>query len=112
MLDIATKVLVTEVPIFAPRIIGITLDTGAPADTKPTKMEVEVDEDYTKTVMIAPRNIPITGLDIIAEPLKKDCIFLPPTILNPLDRREREHINKYRLSNSKRNFKNKTNGLH
>ena len=37
-------VLVTEVPMFAPMIIGIAVFTGVPAATKPTMIDVEVEE--------------------------------------------------------------------
>ena len=41
-----TMVLVTLVPMFAPMIIGIAVFTGTFADTSPTMMDVEVEEDY------------------------------------------------------------------
>ena len=39
-----TMVLVTEVPMFAPMIMGIAVFTGVPAATKPTMIDVEVEE--------------------------------------------------------------------
>ena len=39
-------VLVTLVPMFAPKIIGIAVFTGVPAATNPTMMLVDVDEDF------------------------------------------------------------------
>ena len=41
-----TMVLVTLVPMFAPMIIGIAVFTGTFAATRPTMMEVDVEEDW------------------------------------------------------------------
>ena len=41
-----TIVLVTLVPMFAPMIIGIAVFTGTFAATRPTMMEVDVEEDW------------------------------------------------------------------
>ena len=46
----ATTVVATEVPILAPTTIGITLETGAPAATRQTRIEGEVDDDCTNTL--------------------------------------------------------------
>ena len=39
-------VLVTLVPMFAPMIMGMAVLTGTSAATRPTMMEVEVEEDW------------------------------------------------------------------
>ena len=90
----ATTVLVTDVPIFAPRTMGITRDTGAPPPTRPTRIEVEVDDDWTNTVIKTPHITPTTGLESKEDSSKKTPIFLPPVILNPVDKKEREQMKK------------------
>ena len=54
-------VLVTDVPMFAPMIMGTATLTGAPADTRPTMMEVDVEEDWTATVAMIPIITPTIG---------------------------------------------------
>ena len=56
-----TMVLVTEVPMLAPMIMGTAALTGTPADTRPTMMEVEVEEDWTSTVASTPIITPTIG---------------------------------------------------
>ncbi len=46
------------------------LETGAPAATRPTMMEVEVDEDWTTTVTSTPSITPTTGLEIRSDSKK------------------------------------------
>ena len=41
-----TMVLVTLVPMLAPMIMGMAVLTGTSAATRPTMMEVEVEEDW------------------------------------------------------------------
>ena len=46
------------------------LETGAPAATRPTMMEVEVEEDWTTTVTSTPSITPTTGLEIRSDSKK------------------------------------------
>ena len=46
--------LVTLVPMFAPKIIGIAVFTGTLAATNPTMMEVEVEEDWKQQKLKSP----------------------------------------------------------
>ena len=55
-------VLVTLVPMLAPRIMGMAVLTGTSVATSPTMMEVEVEEDWTSTVTSTPIITPTTGL--------------------------------------------------
>ena len=57
-----TIVLVTEVPMFDPMIIGTAVLTGTSVATRPTMMVVEVEEDWTRTVTSTPIMTPTTGL--------------------------------------------------
>ena len=57
-----TMVLVTEVPMLAPMIMGMAVLTGTSAATKPTMMVVEVELDWTRTVTRTPIITPTTGL--------------------------------------------------
>ena len=58
---IATKVLVTEVPMLAPMIIGMAIWTFKPAPMAATMIEEKVDELCTRTVPKIPIINPITG---------------------------------------------------
>ena len=53
--------LVTLVPMLAPMIMGMAVLTGAPADTRPTMMLVEVELDWTSTVTRTPIIRPTMG---------------------------------------------------
>ena len=75
-------------------IIGIDVLTGTLADTRPTMMEVEVEEDWTKTVTKTPIIKPTTGLVRSSELEKRDPRFFPPRILNESERKEREQMKK------------------
>merc|ERR1719225_1841779 len=88
--------LVTEVPMLAPMIIGMAVLTGAPADTRPTIMEVEVEEDWTNTVTNTPIIKPTTGFFSRSELEKRAPMFFPPRILNESERKEREQMKKYK----------------
>ena len=55
-----TIVLVTEVPMLEPMIMGIAVCTGTSVATRPTMMVVE--EDWTSTVTSTPIITPTTGL--------------------------------------------------
>ena len=57
-----TMVLVTEVPILAPMIMGMAVLTGTSAATRPTIIVVEVELDWTRTVTRTPIITPTTGL--------------------------------------------------
>ena len=59
---IATKVLVTEVPILAPISMGMAIWMSMPAPMAATMMEVKVEELWTRTVPKMPIINPITGL--------------------------------------------------
>ena len=110
-----TIVLVTEVPMLAPMIIGMAVFTGTFAATNPTMMEVDVELDWTKTVTSTPIITPTTGLFNRSEFSNKarnnnmlqvkvqlfKCLkipprFLPPIILNESDKNEREQMKKYK----------------
>ena len=86
--------LVTDVPMLAPMIIGMAVFTGAPADTRPTMMEVEVEEDWTNTVTSTPIINPTTGLVSSSEFEKREPRFFPPRILKESDRNESEQMKK------------------
>ena len=88
--------LVTEVPMLAPMIIGMAVLTGAPADTRPTMMEVEVEEDWTNTVTNTPIINPTTGFVRSSELEKREPRFFPPRILKESERKEREQMKKYK----------------
>ena len=63
LLEICVKltiVLVTEVPMLEPMIMGIAVCTGTSVATRPTMMVVE--EDWTSTVTSTPIITPTTGL--------------------------------------------------
>ena len=96
--------LVTDVPMFAPMIIGIAVFTGAPADTRPTIMEVDVDEDCTRTVTRTPIINPTIGFFSSSESEKRAPMFLPPRIRKESDRKEREQMKKKRHARSEINF--------
>ena len=87
-------VLVTEVPTLDPKIMGIAFLTGAPADTKATMIEVEVDELCTATVTRMPIMMPTMGLLRISEEEKSFERFRPPKILKEVLRNVREQTNK------------------
>ena len=46
------------------------LETGAPAATRPTMMEVEVEEDCTTTVTSTPSITPTIGFEIMSDSKK------------------------------------------
>ena len=74
LLEICVKltiVLVTEVPILEPKIMGIAVCTGTSVATRPTMMVVEVEEDWTSTVTSTPIITPTTGLFRREESAKK-----------------------------------------
>merc|ERR1712165_424579 len=81
--------LVTLVPMFAPIIIGMAVRTGAPADTSPTMMEVEVEEDCTRTVTRTPIINPTTGFFKRSEFEKRAPMFFPPSMRKESERQER-----------------------
>mmetsp|Transcript_35775 Transcript_35775/g.57460 ORF Transcript_35775/g.57460 Transcript_35775/m.57460 type:complete len:208 (-) Transcript_35775:148-771(-) len=83
-----TIVFVTEVPMFAPMMIGIaclTAKTSAP--TKPTTILVLVDEDCTKTVAKMPTMRPAMGLsekvNRFPAPLLPSALKEPPIRSRP-----------------------------
>ncbi len=58
--------LVTEVPILAPIIIGIALATfKTPPPTRPTTMDVVEEEDWIREVARIPINKPTSGLVVV-----------------------------------------------
>ena len=62
-----TIVLVIVVPMLAPRIIGTAASTvSVPEPTSPTIVDVEADEDCTRTVARIPANSPATGLSTLS----------------------------------------------
>jgi len=76
-----TMVLVTDVPMFDPKIIGTACLTSTPAETSATMMEVEVDDDWTRTVTRMPIMTPTMGLESSSEDEMKDERLRPPRIL-------------------------------
>ena len=91
---IDTIVLVTEVPTFDPKIIGMAFLTGAPAETSATMIEVEVDELWTATVTKIPIMIPTMGLLRISELEKSLERLRPPRILKEVLRKVKEQTNR------------------
>ena len=106
-----TIVLVTEVPMFDPMIIGTAVLTGTSVATRPTMMVVEVEEDWTRTVTSTPIMTPTTGLFRRVESAKnakikkvtiffsmicilRPPIFFPPRSLKESERKEREQMKK------------------
>ena len=87
---------VTEVPILAPMIMGMAVLTGAPADTRPTMMEVEVEEDWTSTVTNTPIINPTIGFFRRSESENRAPMFFPPRIRKESERKEREQMKKKR----------------
>jgi len=77
-------------------IMGMAVLTGAPADTRPTMIEVEVEEDWTNTVTSTPIINPTTGFLRRSELEKRTPMFFPPRIRNESERKEREQMKKYR----------------
>lgn len=71
-------VLVTEVPMLAPIMMGMALCTvSCPAPTRPTTMEVLVEEDCTRTVAKIPTIRPQLHsflLFLAAQRLQSDCL--------------------------------------
>lgn len=55
-------VLVIEVPTFAPITIGTATATGSPPATRPTMIEVTVEEDWISAVATVPTTSPAKGL--------------------------------------------------
>merc|ERR1719430_1040600 len=74
--------------------MGMAVLTGAPADTRPTMMEVDVEEDCTRTVTSTPIISPTTGFFSKSELLKRAPMFLPPRIRKESERKEREQMKK------------------
>jgi hypothetical protein len=65
MLARETRVLVTEVPILAPMMIGMAVGTvRAPPPTRPTTMDVVVEELWMTDVVKMPMNRPTKGLEV------------------------------------------------
>ena len=63
----AASVLVTVVPMLAPRIIGTAASTvSVPAPTSPTIVEVEADDDCISTVARIPAQRPAIGLSTLS----------------------------------------------
>ena len=61
-----TSVLVTDVPILAPMMIGMAVATGiAPLPTNATTSDVVVDDDCTRLVTNTPTKSPIRGSDAL-----------------------------------------------
>ena len=61
-----TSVFVTVVPMFAPIIIGIALETLRPPEpTMPTTIEVVVEELWTMLVASMPIRSPTKGLEVV-----------------------------------------------
>merc|ERR1711892_839450 len=83
----ATMILVTLVPMLAPMIMGMAVLTGAPAETSPTMIEVDVEEDWTRTVTRTPIITPTIGFLSSSELVKRAPIFLPPMIRKLSERR-------------------------
>ena len=89
---LVTMVLVTEVPIFAPMMIGIACRTdNTSAPTKPTTILVLVDEDCTKTVAKMPTMRPAMGLsekvNRFPAPLLPSALKEPPMRSRPKRKR-------------------------
>ena len=79
-----TMVLVTLVPMLAPMIMGMATRTGTSAATRPTMMEVEVEEDWTSTVTRTPIITPTIGFPSRSELEKKaegDVFFIVKVFL-------------------------------
>ena len=91
---------------MAPMIIGMAVLTGAPADTRPTMMLVEVELDWTSTVTSTPIIRPTMGFWSSSELEKRLPMLRPPRIRKLSLRNEREHTNKYRHVNRVRILKN------
>jgi hypothetical protein len=100
-----TMVLVTDVPMLEPKIIGMAFFTGAPAETKATIIDVEVADDCTATVTRMPIIIPTMGLLNNSEELKSLDKFRPPRIRKEVLRKVKEHMNKYRARRMAKVFK-------
>jgi len=77
-------------------IMGMAVLTGAPALTRPTMIEVEVEEDWTRTVTRTPIMRPTTGFWRRSELENRAPMLRPPRILKESERKEREHTKKYR----------------
>mmetsp|Transcript_89084 Transcript_89084/g.252574 ORF Transcript_89084/g.252574 Transcript_89084/m.252574 type:complete len:237 (+) Transcript_89084:879-1589(+) len=74
-----TMVLVTEVPMFAPMMTGTaSWELSCPAATRPTTMEVLVEEDCTSTVPRMPIMSPTTGFGMC--PNSAPASFPPSTL--------------------------------
>jgi hypothetical protein len=85
-------------------IIGIAVLTGAPADTRPTMMEVDVEEDWTRTVTSTPIIKPTIGFFRSSESENKEPMFLPPRIRKESERKEREQMKKKRQARREISF--------
>merc|ERR1719334_378661 len=72
-----TMVLVTLVPMLAPMIIGMAVGTGTSVATRLTMIEVDVEEDWTRTVRRMPIITPTIGLLRSSELAKKAPRDLP-----------------------------------
>ena len=91
--------LVTDVPMLDPNIIGIACRGDTPAETRDTMMLVEVAEDCTRTVTRIPIMTPTTGLDKTSDDENNEDRLRPPSIRNELLRNVKEQTNKYREMN-------------
>jgi hypothetical protein len=92
---------VTEVPMFAPMMIGIAPSmVNAPAATSPTVIEVVVEELWTSVVARIPMKSPTNGLEVrsisvSAKPLPKNLNEEPDErVGSPLDQRLRKALAK------------------
>ena len=76
--------------------MGMAVLTGAPADTRPTMMEVEVEEDWTSTVTNTPIINPTIGFFRRSESENRAPMFFPPRIRKESERKDREQMKKNR----------------
>merc|ERR1712107_288247 len=78
--------------MLAPMIMGMAVLTGAPAETRPTMMAVEVELDWTRTVTSTPIIKPTMGFLRRSELEKSEPMFFPPSILKLSLSEERDHL--------------------
>jgi len=87
-----TMMLVMEVPMFAPITIGIALSKDStPEATRPTTIDVVVDDDWIIAVAKTPITRPTTGFDVAwkivsAKPLPKSLKEAPSSVMDNMKR--------------------------
>merc|ERR1719427_295341 len=90
-------VLVTEVPMLAPMMIGMAGRTGRiPEATMETVMEVVVEELWRRTVPNKPIIKPVIGLLSTAFDVNTSLAALPPSNLKASARNPREQMKRYK----------------